>query len=542
MLAPFDWKHPDYGPIFAHRLAVYRDIKDDVVARLQLKAWYKDHPADFINDWGVTFDPRLAAKGVPTVVPFLLFDKQRDWVDWFLERWAMNEPGLTEKSRDMGVSWLAVATCSTLANFREGLTFGFGSRKEEYVDKIGSPKCLFWKARQFMTYLPAEFTGGWDAKRDSAHMRLSFPLTGSTITGEAGDNIGRGDRASAYLVDEEAYLERPQLVEAALSQTTDCRIGISSANGMGNPFAEKRHSGRIPVFTFHWRSDPRKDDAWYAKQCELLDPVTVAQEIDINYSASVEGLVMPSDWLQACVDAHIKLGFEPTGAKKLAFDVADEGRDKNATAGIHGVVLLALDEWSGKGGDIAGSTQKAMGNADDLGTDDLHYDADGLGADVKGAARLLNDKRTEENRPTVTVTAFRGSNKVFAPKSEDVPGRSNEDFFMNRKAQSWWDLRRRAFKTWRAVVFGDPYPHDELMSFDSAALNAPKPGAPYGIMGRMLVELAQPTYKKNEAGKLVINKTPEGMKSPNLADAVMIVFSRAYRAPMAVREDELEEI
>jgi hypothetical protein len=32
------------------------------------------------------------------------------------------------------------------------------------------------------------------------------------------------------------------------------------------------------------------------------------------------------------------------------------------------------------------------------------------------------------------------------------------------------------------------------------------------------------------------------MKSPNLADAVMIVFSRAYRAPMAVREEELEEI
>jgi hypothetical protein len=58
----------------------------------------------------------------------------------------------------------------------------------------------------------------------------------------------------------------------------------------------------------------------------------------------------------------------------------------------------------------------------------------------------------------------------------------------------------------------------------------------------MMVELAQPTYKKNEAGKLVINKTPEGMKSPNLADAVMIVFSRAYRAPMAVREEELEEI
>jgi hypothetical protein len=33
-----------------------------------------------------------------------------------------------------------------------------------------------------------------------------------------------------------------------------------------------------PVFTFHWRSDPRKDDEWYRKECEKIDnPVIVAQ-------------------------------------------------------------------------------------------------------------------------------------------------------------------------------------------------------------------------------------------------------------------------
>ncbi|ENF0482713.1 TerL protein, partial [Escherichia coli] len=104
---------------------------------------------------------------------------------------------------------------------------------------------------------------------------------------------------------------------------------LSSVNGMNNPFAQKRHSGKIPVFTFHWRSDPRKDDEWYHKECEKIDnPVIVAQELDLNYQASAEGILIPSEWVQAAVDAHIRLGIQPGGQRLGAMDVADEGRDK----------------------------------------------------------------------------------------------------------------------------------------------------------------------------------------------------------------------
>jgi hypothetical protein len=33
----------------------------------------------------------------------------------------------------------------------------------------------------------------------------------------------------------------------------------------------------------------------------------LAQEVDIDYAASVEGVLIPSAWVQAAVDAHIKL-------------------------------------------------------------------------------------------------------------------------------------------------------------------------------------------------------------------------------------------
>lgn len=192
------------------------------------------------------------------------------------------------------------------------------------------------KARMFLSHLPAEFLGGWRRDRHAPFMRILFPATGSTIVGEGGDGIGRGDRTSLYFVDEAAFIERPELVDASLSATTNCRLDVSPPNGRGNSFSNRRHSGKVPVFTFSWRHDPRKDAAWYRRQCDTLDPVTVAQEIDCNYSASVEGIVIPQAWVQSAVDAHTKLGITPSGARCAALDVADEGVDKNAFAARYG--------------------------------------------------------------------------------------------------------------------------------------------------------------------------------------------------------------
>jgi phage terminase large subunit len=46
---------------------------------------------------------------------------------------------------------------------------------------------------------------------------------------------------------------------------------------------------------------------------------------------------------------------------------------------------------------------------------------------------------------------------------------------------------------------------------------------------QLTMELSQPTYSINNAGKIVIDKMPDGMRSPNLADAVMIAYGPATR-------------
>jgi len=530
--AAFDWKNPDYRPVLlerARRLALIRAAPETLPL---IKAFYRENIADFINDWGMTFDPRNVDIGLDAEVPFLLFPKQREWINWTIEGWRKRERRMTEKSRDMGMSWLAVALSCSLCIFYEGMSIGFGSRKEEYVDKIGDPKSLFWKARAFMNRLPPEFKDGWDERTCTAHMRLSFPATGSFITGEAGDNIGRGDRKGLYFVDEAAFVERPMLIEASLSATTNARHDISSANGMGNPFAQKRFAGKIPVFTYHWRADPRKDEEWYAKQCDELDAVTVASELDINYSASAEGVLIPSAWANAAINAHLKLGITITGGRFGALDVADEGIDKNAWSARHGILLERVTDWSGIGDDIFTSVEKAFGLADDDDVTDWWYDADGMGAGVRGDARVINATRREAGMPTQNVGAHRGSGPVYQPEkpiplataeagqARDKQSRTNQDFFMNYKVQSWWNLRVRFQRTFRAVALvaagkPNPYNPDDLISLNGDMAE----------IGRLIMELAQVTYGKNTVGKIVINKAPDGTKSPNLADSVVINYA-----------------
>jgi hypothetical protein len=512
--------------VFAERIERINAIRARPEAVRYLIEYYRETPAQFIMDWGCTHDPRNIEKGRPAVIPFILFERQVEWLEWLIARWKAGEPGITEKSRDMGISWLCIGLGCTLGITRHDMVIGYGSRKEEYVDKLDSPKALFYKARMFMRLLPPEFRAGYRGDKDAPYMRIKFPDTGSVLTGEAGDNIGRGDRTAIYMVDESAHLERPELVDASLSATTNCRQDVSSVNGMQNSFAQRRHGGKIPVFTFHWRSDPRKDEAWYAKQVAELPAVVVAQEIDISYSASVEGILIPQEWVQAAIGADRKLGITITGAKRGAMDVADGGKDMNAYAGAHGILLDYIEEWSGKGSDIMYSVEYAMRCADLLGHDSFEFDADGLGAGVKGDARVVNEKRMAEGKPEIEVMPFRGSGGVLDP-DEEIPTvaterdpdrivRLNKDYFENAKAQAWFALRMRFLLTFRAVTTGE-------VPADTSRLISLNPFMP--MVDKLAIELSQPTFAENKAGKMLVNKAPDSSKSPNLADAVMILFA-----------------
>jgi hypothetical protein len=107
--------------------------------------------------------------------------------------------------------------------------------------------------------------------------------------------------------------------------------------------------------------------------------------------------------------------------------------------------------------------------------------------------------------------------------SGDQSSPLNKDFYANLKGQGWWTLRRRFECTYRAIAEGKKYKPEELISLPS---DLP-------MLRQLEKELLQPVSKLTSNMRLMVDKQPEGMRSPNMADAVMMAYhpvkSRATR-------------
>ncbi len=518
---PFDFKNPDYVQVFEWRVERLKRIRANPSSLPGIMAFYADNPAQFIIDWGCTFDPRNVDIGLPATIPFLLFEAQEDWINFAVQAWKDRKRTTTAKSRDMGLSWLVVGFFNTLCTFNEDLAVGYSSYKESYVDDIGNPKSFFVRLRLFRELLPREFSASYDYKTDSPFCKMIYRHrsgANSTITGEVGDNVARGGRYALYGCDEYAFWPRPQLSEASLSQATNCRIDISTPNGRDNPFAENFHNKKMRKFSFHWTKDPRKDADWYERQKENTpDPVVLAQEVDMDFDASVVGRLIDYEYIESAIDAHIKLGLEVCGGMHGALDIADTGPDLNAFACGRSWLLEYIEEWIGQGSDIFATVERSFGICHDRGIPEFKFDADGMGAGARGDARKINQDYEEARK--VSVKPWKGSSSgkgLYKPEAyvNKDRGIKNKDYYGNLKAQGWFMLRNAFIETHRAVTNPDyKYDPNGLISISSQCPH----------LSQIKIELGQVRYVRNDRSKLVyIDKKPDGAKSPNLGDAIMM--------------------
>lgn len=191
-------------------------------------------------------------------------------------------------------------------------------------------------------------------------------------------------------------------------------------------------------------------------------------------------IIKPS-WIAAAVDAHKLLGFEPIGEKRVGFDVADEGEDSNAITLRHGSVAIDVCEWNK--GDVIESSNKVNLYAEQNHADEIIYDSIGVGAGVKAQLGRI---------AKVNIQGFNAGGAVLMPESEYMAGKKNKDMFSNIKAQAWWNVRDRFYKTWRCVEARkkDPncpieYSLDELISLSSSIPKLEYLKAEENVMGRI---------------------------------------------------------
>jgi phage terminase large subunit len=491
-------------------------------------------------DWYAwTYDPRTVQK----YIPLAMWEKQREFVTWFGDREKAKEDGIVEKSRDAGATWLTIMILFHHWLFIPGFKGAVGSRKEDLVDETGNPDSIFEKLRDAAKLIPGwMMPKGLKPKNHFAYMKFINPEIGSTITGEAGDNIGRGGRASVYVIDEAAFIARPQKVEAALSMTSDVKIYVSTPNGIGNVFYKKRFSKAFPVFTFNWKDDPRKAKwevvdgngtiisigvgrgpasipdhhkirfPWYEgmKKKYEHDPVILAQEIDIDYSASQEGITIPATWVRAAIGLRLPR----VGVIRGGLDVADEGGSKNVLCVRQGPFVHAIYHWTK--GNTTQTAWKAIGLLEKHGATEFVYDsAGGYGSGIKGATQ------SSERVLSVSVKGINVGNPAGSDKWDD--GKKGSEKFMNLKAELWWKLRRRFERAYEYVEMGIQHDPMDMISI---------PDHP-----DLIAQLSVVQHYETETGKVRIESKKElkarGVSSPDFAEALVLTESKVTQFDVA---------
>ncbi|WP_022697912.1 PBSX family phage terminase large subunit [Euryhalocaulis caribicus] len=231
-----------------------------------------------------------------------------------------------------------------------------------------------------------------------------------------------------------------------------------------------------------------------------------------------DSVIIKRSWIMAAIDAHKKLGVEPSGLKRIGFDVADSGDDKNASVLVHGGVALAVDEWKGREDELLKSASRvhALAAQHDA---EIDYDSIGVGAFAGGHFKALN----EEKGARVAYHRFNAGGEVMHKERridpDDPKSPKNGDYYANLKAQTWWEVANRFRKTFNAVTKGEEICPDDMISISSDCDH----------LDTLVDELSTPRRDFDARGKVKVESKKDLEKrdipSPNKADAFISAFA-----------------
>ena len=229
-----------------------------------------------------------------------------------------------------------------------------------------------------------------------------------------------------------------------------------------------------------------------------------------------EGVIIKRAWLNAAVDAHLKLNFEPTGSRRIGFDIADDGGDRCVNVFSHGSVCLFLDWWKANEDELLKSCQHTYQNAKEWKAE-ITYDTTGVGAHAGAKFKEINEATNTEH--PVSYLKFKAGGEIINPEREYKHGIKNKDMFCNLKAQSWWSVADRLRNTWDAVTNGAQYDPADLISISSQVKDLQK----------LITELSTPKKDYDNTDKIKVESKKDLLKrevpSPDLADAFIMAFA-----------------
>jgi len=271
------------------------------------------------------------------------------------------------------------------------------------------------------------------------------------------------------------------------------------------------------IIVINWRDNPwfpvelEEDRKW---DFENLSRAKYDHIWEGKFDDSIDKAIIQAEWFDAAIDAHKKLGIKPSGVEVVAHDPSDEGEDAKGIAYRHGIVIMDAD--AKETGDINEGGDWAADHAIMRKADVFTWDCDGMGI---GLNRQFENTIAVKK---IDLAIYKGSEAPRNPKAtfEEINGKrkTNEEVFLNKRAQAYWLLRERFRKTYLAVTKGEYQNPDDLISINS---NIEKINA-------VRSELCRIPTVDNGAGKIQIMSKKEMKKnkipSPNMADSIVMAM------------------
>lgn len=311
---------PGLWRVWQQQVRAYRELirrkclASEEMRQVQYELCRRD-PVYFMTMFGVVFEPRDVEGRQPEWIPFIPFHFQVQYVRW-IEHVAAQDAlgrgdGITEKSREMGATWIF---CMMIAHhwlFWPVFTCGCLSRRKEDVDSPGATGTIFSKIRATLGiergipdhlrlpswFLPRGFDPEFAGKHNKLNM-LIHPTRTNNVRGEATtEHAGVSERTTWRFNDELARFREARSAWGNQQATTFHRFGISSADmASGQFFYNLARAGEaglnkpnVPAPSFarldYWLH-PFHTEAWLENERSRADdPVTFAREYEIDYFA-----------------------------------------------------------------------------------------------------------------------------------------------------------------------------------------------------------------------------------------------------------------
>jgi phage terminase large subunit len=504
-----------------------------------IKTYYGAHLAAFVGDWGSSLNPKLTKSG-EAIQPLILWPMQLTVINMIWAAYRGQEPAVIAKARDVGCTYIACAAIVALALFTpKGFVALIGSATEDKLDGTNDSNTVFAKLRELLEYTPVQLRGGYTFERCASDKKILIPETGALIRGGVGPQIGRSGRSSLCVIDEAAHVPFSADVYKALSANTDAVVSMSSVAGTTGKFYELWTNPAIRLkLAFPWNADPRKaaEPNFAERMTALIGTVAFQQEYCMNFLADAENTIILGSHLEACVDGDKRAGIECVGRISIGFDIG-VSRDRSAIAVCKGTKVVHAESWASKPDALKPSVQKIVDACDKYGTREFWYDAAGAGGLVPGPLKDINERRAERGEPEIKGLAFQGgSRKLFQP-TRQIPGSvrasvfskgvKNEDFFFNKKAQSFGKVGYLASNS-ALLAGGADIDPSECLFIDGSIPE----------LGRLKIEMCQPCWDLRSNGTRLVDKYNGGI-SPNLCDAVVIALHPRSSLNWANVSDEM---